>query len=141
MHDVRNLSISIARKPMEVYAFAADPLNLPLWAAGLAQSQVRRDGEAWVAQAPFGPVRIKFAERNTFGVMDHDVILESGSIFHNPMRVVPNGEGSELLFTLIRRPGMSEEALEKDRAAIDADLKTLKRLLEQGPLRSNDAAT
>jgi hypothetical protein len=34
------------------------------------------------------------------------------------------------VFTLIRRPGMSDEQFAKDQAAVEADLKTLKALLE-----------
>jgi hypothetical protein len=46
------------------------------------------------------------------------------------MRVMPNGEDSEFVFTLIRRPGMSDEQFAKDKAAVEHDLKTLKDLLE-----------
>jgi hypothetical protein len=81
-------------------------------------------------EAPFGKVRVRFAEPNAFGVMDHDVTLESGVTVHNPMRVMPNGEGSELLFTLIRQPGMSDEQFAKDQAAVQKDLHALKELLE-----------
>jgi hypothetical protein len=38
---------------------------------------------------------------------------------HNPMRVVPHGEGSEFTFTLIRQPGMSDEEYARDRAAVE----------------------
>jgi hypothetical protein len=130
MHDVLHLSIYIDRPPAEVYAFASDPGNLPRWAAGLARSQVEREGDEWIADAPFGKIRMKFAERNPFGVMDHDVTLESGVTVHNPMRVLPNGAGSEFLFTLIRQPGMSDEQFAEDKAAIETDLKALKNLLE-----------
>lgn len=75
--------------------------------------------------------RVTFAERNPFGVMDHDVTLASGLTIHNPMRVVPNGTGSEMVFTLIRQPGMSDEQFAEDAAAITSDLKTLKQLLER----------
>jgi hypothetical protein len=34
------------------------------------------------------------------------------------MRVVPNGEGSELVFTLIRQPGMSDTQFAEDKAAV-----------------------
>jgi uncharacterized protein YndB with AHSA1/START domain len=105
MHDVHHISIYIARRPTEVYEFASDPRNLPRWAAGLARSEVRKEGDEWVADAPFGKVRVRFVERNSFGVMDHDVKLESGVTVNNPVRVVPNGEGSEFVFTLIRQPG------------------------------------
>jgi hypothetical protein len=130
MYEIRHVSTPIARRPGEVYDFVSNPENLPRWAAGLAQSEVRRDGEEWVADAPFGKVRVKFAPRNPFGVLDHDVILESGEAVHNPMRVMPNGVGSELVFTLIRRPGMGDEEYEKDYAAVRRDLETLKALLE-----------
>jgi hypothetical protein len=130
MHDVQHISIYIARLPAEVYEFAADPRNLPRWAAGLARTEVLRDGDEWVADAPFGKVRVKFAPRNAFGVMDHDVTLESGLTVHNPMRVVPNGAGSEFIFTLIRREGVSDEQFADDKAAVEKDLETLRNLLE-----------
>ncbi len=131
VHDVQHVSVYIACRPAEVYGFASDPRNLPRWAAGLARSEVKKDGGEWVAEAPFGRIRVRFAPRNSLGVMDHDVTLESGATVHNPMRVVPNGEGSELMFTLIRRPGMSDAELAKDRTAVGNDLKTLKGLLER----------
>jgi hypothetical protein len=49
------------------------------------------------------------------------------------MRVVPNGEGSEFIFTLIRQPGVSDGQFAKDQAAVEKDLKTLKGLLEREP--------
>jgi len=131
MHEVQHISVSITRRPADVYEFASDPRNLPRWAAGLARTEVRRDADEWVADAPFGKVRVRFAPRNSFGVMDHDVTLESGVSVHNPMRVVPNGEGSEFVFTLIRRPGMSDGQFAQDKAAVENDLKTLKDLLER----------
>ena len=62
--------------------------------------------------------------------MDHDVKLESGVTIHNPMRIVPNGEGSEFVFTLIRQPGVSDGQFAQDKAAVESDLKTLKGVLE-----------
>ena len=130
MHDVQHLSIYIARRPSEVYDFASDPKNLPRWAAGLARSEVRKDGEEWIADAPFGRVRVRFVPRNSLGVMDHDVTLDSGVTIHNPMRVVPHGDGSEFVFTLIRQPGMSDARFIEDKAAVENDLRTLKDVLE-----------
>ena len=131
LRDVRHISVSIARSPSDVYEFASDPRNLPKWAAGLARSEVKEEAGEWVADAPFGKVRIRFAPRNELGVMDHDVTLESGAVVHNPMRVVPNGQGTEFIFTVIRQAGMSDEQFEKDQAAVRKDLRTLKALLER----------
>jgi hypothetical protein len=74
----------------------------------LARSELRRDGDEWIADAPFGKIRLRFVQPNPFGVMDHDVQLESGVTIHNPMRIVPSGEGSEFVFTLIRQSGVSD---------------------------------
>jgi len=131
MNDVQHLSIYIARDPKAVYEFASDPGNLPQWAAGLARSEIAKDGDAWIAEAPFGKVKIRFAERNEFGVMDHEVELESGMIVHNPMRVVSRGEGSEFIFTLFRQPGMTDEQFAADKAAVEKDLVALKNLLQE----------
>lgn len=131
MHDVRHISIFIARSPEEVYEFASNPRNLPLWAEGLARAEVKPAGDAWVVEAPFGTARLRFAERNRFGVLDHDVELESGVTVHNPMRVMPNGQGSEFIFSLFRQPGMTDEQFSADRIAVEKDLQRLKALLER----------
>lgn len=130
MTDVFHISIAIHRPPAEVYEFAGNPRNLPRWAAGLAKSEVRQDGDSWIAEAPFGTVRVKFAPRNPLGVLDHDVTLESGVVVHNPMRVLPRTGGCEFVFTLFRQPGMTDDELLRDKAAVEADLRTLKSLLE-----------
>lgn len=131
MHEVEHISIYIHRAPCDVYTFASNAENLPTWAAGLARSEVKRNGDVWVAEAPFGKVKIKFAEPNTFGIIDHDVELDSGAVVHNPMRVVPNGDGSEFIFTLFRQPEMSDEQFAEDARAVAADLRKLKELLEE----------
>jgi uncharacterized protein YndB with AHSA1/START domain len=126
---VRLVSVSIARPPGDVYAFAADPENLPRWATGLGGS-IERVGGEWVADSPMGKLKIRFAPHNAFGVLDHEVELESGASFLNPMRVVANGSGSEVTFTLFRMPGTTDDAFAADVHAITTDLAALKRLLE-----------
>ena len=131
MQDIQNVSVSISREPAAVYEFASDPRNLPRWAAGLVGSELTQEGDEWVTEAPMGKVHIKFVPKNPYGVLDHDVRLESGVTIHNPMRVVPNGEGSEFIFTVIRQPGLSDEKFAADKAAVGRDLQTLKALLER----------
>jgi hypothetical protein len=78
-----------------------------------------------------GKAKIRFAEKNQFGILDHDVILESGVTFHNPMRVVPNGRSSEVIFTLFGQPGMSDEQFSEDAKWVEKDLTILRDLLEK----------
>ena len=131
-YQVRHISVSIDRPPDEVYAFVSNPENLPKWATGLGGSIKKVNGE-WIADAPMGKVKIKFAEENRFGVLDHEVTLESGVTINNPMRVIANGKGSEVFFTLIRQPGTSDEKFEQDAQWVENDLKRLKGLLEKTP--------
>jgi steroid delta-isomerase-like uncharacterized protein len=127
---VRHISVSINRPLSQVYDFASNPENLAKWATGLGGSIKNVNGE-WIADAPMGKVKIKFAESNTFGILDHDVILESGVRIHNPMRVVPNGSGSEVVFMLFRQPDMLDEKFSEDAKWVEKDLRTLKDLLEE----------
>ena len=46
------------------------------------------------------------------------------------MRVVPNGQGSEVIFTVFQQPGMSDERLAVDIRLVKQDLGELKRLME-----------
>jgi len=129
-HGMRHISVSINRPPNEVYDFVSNPENLPRWATGLGGSIENVNGE-WIADAPMGKIAIRMAEKNEFGVLDHDVILESGVQVHNPMRVVPNGRGSEVIFTLFRQPDMSDEKFSEDTQWVEKDLRILKSLLER----------
>jgi len=120
--------VGISLDPETVYAYAADPANLPVWATGFVQS-IEHRGTAWIAQTTLGQVTFRFAPVNDLGVLDHDVELPAGT-FHNPMRVIPNGDGSEVLFTLLQLPGVSDEQFKQDLDTIRGDLHKLKAVLE-----------
>jgi hypothetical protein len=130
-YQVRHISVPINRPPDEVYVFVSNPENVPKWATGLGGS-IKKVNNEWIADSPMGKVKVKFAEQNKFGVLDHEVTLESGVRINNPMRVIANGKGSEVFFTLIRQPGTSDEKFEKDAQWVEKDLKILKGLLEKG---------
>jgi len=126
----KHISVSINRSAALVYEFVSNPENLPKWAVGLSGS-ITRVNEEWIAESPMGTVKVKFAEKNQFGVLDHDVTLSSGAKFYNPMRVLPNNDGSELVFTLYHRPNVSDQELAEDAKAVEKDLAKLKTLLEK----------
>ncbi|MGH9201007.1 MAG: SRPBCC family protein [Vicinamibacterales bacterium] len=128
--EVRNVSVSIHRSPRDVYAFITNGENVPRWAAGLGTKIRRVDGE-WLAQGPIGSVRVRFAPPNDLGVADHDVVLATGGTVHNPIRVVPNGAGSTVIFTLMRQPGVSQQQFNQDAKAVQRDLETLNTVLQQ----------
>ncbi|MCU1417751.1 MAG: hypothetical protein JWP32_1925 [Schumannella sp.] len=110
MWIAQHISQPIARPPAQVVAFAQD---LSAWAAG-----VRDD------------MTVTFLPGRDLGILDHDVTLPDGRTFHNPLRVLANDDGSEVVFTLYRREGVTDEDFAADAAAIAADLAHLRELLE-----------
>jgi hypothetical protein len=78
-----------------------------------------------------GIAQVRFTPRNKFGVVDHTVMRPSGQRVYVPMRLIVNGEGCELLFTLYRGPNMSDAQFASDGGFVQRDLDGLKRLLEK----------
>jgi hypothetical protein len=131
--ESRHVSIWIETDPEAVYEYAADPQTWPKWGAGLAEGGLRQTADGWVADSPMGQVTVEFAPPNEFGVLDHVVRLPSGEAVYNPLRVIPGGVGEarcEVVFTVRRRAGMTDEEFDADAAAVAADLETLRTLLE-----------
>ena len=125
LHVTRSLDADVAT----VVAFAGDPAKLPLWAAGVS-SGIREESGRWYADSPMGPVEVAFTGPQEAGVLDHDVTLPDGTVVHNPMRVVPNDNGSEITVTLFQRTGMTDEEFRSDARQITEDLDRLARLLD-----------
>jgi uncharacterized protein YndB with AHSA1/START domain len=106
--------MTIERSPLDVYNYVVDPKNLSKWASGLGAA-----------------VKVRFVERNKFGVLDHFVSVGAGPEVYMPMRVFPNGDGSEVLITVFRRDGVTEEKFVDDTQWVRRDLEALKQLLEK----------
>lgn len=129
MMESKTLNLTINHDPKTVYDFVANLKNLSQWATAFCLAIKKVDGE-WVADTPQGPIRIRIAAKNSQGILDHYVIPAPGVEVFVPMRVVPNGRGSEVLFTLFRRPEMTDEQYAQDQKWVVQDLKTLKSILE-----------
>lgn len=128
--EVRYLSVSIEREPEAVYVFASNPENLPKWASGLGNG-VKRAGEHWEVTTQQGTVGLRFTPHNEYGVLDHTVVLSDGIEIYVPMRVIPNGNGSEVMLVLFRQPEMDDAEFTRDAGLMQNDLSTLKALLER----------
>jgi Polyketide cyclase / dehydrase and lipid transport len=126
-----HVSTTIDRAAHEVYEYAATPANLSNWAAGLAHQPVQEIGGRWVVESPLGRVVVAFTPPNEYGVLDHDVTLPSGQTVTNPLRVIANGDGCDVVFSVRRQPGMSDAEFAADVDAVNKDLATLRSILER----------
>ncbi|HSH73738.1 MAG TPA: SRPBCC family protein [Methylophilaceae bacterium] len=129
MMESKTITLSVAVASATVYEFASNPENLPLWSPSFCQSISQADGE-WIAESALGQAAVTFVQTNAFGVLDHIVRLSAALEVYNAMRVIPNGSGSEVMFTLFRTSGMSEVNYADDATHVENDLRTLKHLLE-----------
>jgi hypothetical protein len=123
------VAITIHRSASEVYDFASEPSSFAEWASGLG-TELTPNGDHWLAAGPDGPIQVRFSPPNLYGVLDHWVRLASGDEFYIPLRVIARGNEAEVMLTLLREPGTSDERHEADAAWVARDLWTLKTLLE-----------
>ncbi len=128
--ESRHISVRVERSRDVVYDYVLAPANFPEWASGLGSSVEEVDGR-WVAASPMGRIIVAFVPRNEYGVLDHDVTLPAGEVVYNPMRVIADADHCEVVFTLRRGPGMSDEEFQRDAETVATDLAALKRVLER----------
>lgn len=126
----RTWSIPIERPLDDVYDYLSDPANFPKWAPV-------QDGKfepvglyEWRAELSFGVRMLQFAEPNEDGILDFSERADGGEAIVNPMRVVVNSDGCELIFTFFQRPWMNEAEFASATEWIDTDLWQLKSMLE-----------
>ncbi len=125
-----HVSRVISASPDAVYEYASNVENLSMWAAGLAQAEVVRDGDTLLVESPMGRVKVCFVERNRFGVLDHDVTLPSGTVVTNPARVLSHPDGAEVIFT-VRQIELDDDEFARDIDLVAADLERLDRQIGQ----------
>jgi hypothetical protein len=128
--NAMTITVDVERPLTEVYDFLADPLNFPSWASGVGDAWDHQGGNDWVSVSPAGRMVYRFADPNPYGILDHVLTPESGEPVAVPMRVVANCEGTQIVYTLFQRPGMSDERLRSDAEWVTSDLMALKSLLE-----------
>jgi uncharacterized protein YndB with AHSA1/START domain len=123
-------TISIAAPPNAVLDFVADPRHLPQWAPGFARA-VRPAPEAgqWLVDDGDREFSIAMPVDRAHGTVD---ILRPGDTRRGAyMRVVPNGAGSEYVFTLVFPDGVPEPAVAAQMQTVEAELATVRSLIEE----------
>ena len=122
------VSISIKRRPEEVYEYLVDPANFPKWSIFI--KEIKQEGNEWIATTPERTVRIRFTSRNEFRVLDHYVTVSPHLQVYVPMRVLADPENdSAVIFTVFRSPGMTDQQYNDDIGMVLTDLAGLKRVL------------
>jgi hypothetical protein len=118
-------SIAIDAPPDTVHRFIADPINIPRWAPAFATA-IRPSDEHWIATTERGEAEIIVASNRESRTLD---ILSAADRTRGAFaRVISNGAGSEVLFTLFFEPGTPEPAVTAQMTVVDEELASIKRL-------------
>lgn len=131
MLNAKTIGISIKRPAEVVYEFLLEPTNFTKWAFAHGAAMTHLGGQDWAVETTVGPRTIRFAKRNDFMVLDHFILRHEGDTPHPiGMRIIPNGEGAELVYIYFQRADVSEAEWNSTFEWVNADLLALKSLLE-----------
>jgi hypothetical protein len=114
---VHTLTVTIETPFAEVVAFLADPANHPEWAteffAGPAEPTDTPGEFEVLVPMMGGKARFRTETQARHGIVDL-YLAPAGAPFGPPLpiRMLHNGDGTDVLFTLTRFPGMPEAAWE-----------------------------
>lgn len=125
------IKIAIERPFKEVYDFIAEPLNFPSWAS-MPGGKIEPLGDGtWLADVPDGKLVIRFTPHNPFGVLDYQAFVPGSEPEPvAPVRLYPNADGCELIFTRFQLPGVSDARFASDNEWVVSDLERMKSVLE-----------
>jgi hypothetical protein len=127
--SVQHISQTIDAPVEAVVTVAGDPKQLPRWAAGLSAG-IRLESGRWLTDSPLGTIEVKYVGPTEWGILDHDVTLPDQTVVHNPLRVLRNDRGSEVVFSLFKRPGITDSEFDADAMIVREDLARLKNLVD-----------
>lgn len=83
----------------------------------------------WSFTGPHGKSKLKFNENKDLGILDHKYIDEE-SVWDVPMRVVSNGDYSEILITLNQPDELTDEQFNKRVDEIGEMVNNMKQIIE-----------
>jgi hypothetical protein len=126
MHTNRSETrqISIQAPPAAILDLVGDARALPRWAPNFATT-VQPDGDHWIVN---GELHIDLRVDRTYGTIDILRVEHPQTGAYS--RVVPNGEGSEFLFTLFFPDGSEDAAVTRQMEVVEEELRTIRALCE-----------
>ena len=119
----RTITITVKKKTGD--AFDAI-LQLP--PKMMPDAKINDDGW-WSFTGPHGKSKLKFNENKSLGILDHKYVDEE-SVWDVPMRVVSNGDYSEILITLNKPDELSDENFNKRVEEIGELVNNMKQIIE-----------
>ncbi len=120
----RTITISVNRKTGDVFdAILTSPPKM------MPDAKQNSDG-SWSFSTPRGNANLKFMQNKTFGILDH-LYVDDESSWKVPMRVVSNGDESEVIITLVKPDVLTDEQFDERMVELGVLFGNLKKIIEQ----------
>lgn len=123
MDRSRTVSIIVEKKTGD--AFDAI-LRLP--PKMMPDAKITTDGW-WSFTGPYGKSKLKFNENKSLGILDHQYVDEVSS-WTVPMRVISNGDFSEVIITLNKPQELTDAQFDQRMAEIGDMVTSMKNIIE-----------
>ena len=128
INEVLSRSISVGAPPSAVLSVIGDPERIPQWAPRFA-ARVRPAARGrWTIGSGQEEFEIRVLASREAGTVDFLAPDEDRGLF---ARVVPSGEGSALVLTLVLAAGTPGELIERQRAVLQEELEGVRELLKE----------
>jgi len=119
----RTISVTVKRKTGDAFDSI---LQLP--PKMMPDAKINDDGW-WTFSGPHGLSKLKFHENKKFGILDHQYVDEESS-WNVPMRVVSNGDFSEVVITLNKPDGITDQQFDQRMHELGEMVTVMKNILE-----------
>ena len=83
----------------------------------------------WSFIGPYGKSKVKFNQNKSLGILDHEYIDEESS-WNIPMRIIPNGDFSEVIITLKKPEQLTDFQFDQRVEKISKLATSMKQILE-----------
>jgi hypothetical protein len=127
LRRIETRAISIAAAPHIVLDLVADPRNLPRWAPKFARA-IRPDGPDWLIDQGETEARVTVRVSRDAGTVD--LLAATDHRRGAFTRVLPNGSGSEYVFTLFFPIDADEISVTQQMAIVEEELQSVRTLCE-----------
>ncbi|MEO0930858.1 MAG: hypothetical protein AAFY14_09435 [Pseudomonadota bacterium] len=137
MNPTRTLTVDIDAPFSAVMSELSDPMQHPSWATEFfdGEAEVDTNNEVCVCVPRLGGIcRMKVEADVELGIVDIYLARKPDEFGKPlPVRVIENGQGATVLWTLSQFPGLPDDAFTAGCASMQLELDTLKSKLERQP--------
>ena len=85
---------------------------------------------SWSFSTQRGNANLKFKHNKNFGILDH-MYKDEESLWNVPMRVVPSGDESEIIVTIVKPDTLTDDQFEERMKEINELFENLKQIIEK----------